>query len=327
MTFKGFLRELERVQRRAIREEERARKQQLKEQERFNAQEQFENYQAFIHTIKSLHKKVPNTINWREINNKKPPVKPVFSNKIEKAAKAKLKNYVPSFWDKLFRLTPKKINKMEQEIQDAPAKDKAIFDEEMGKYEQAYVKWQEMHEFSEAILAENIPAYQQVFEEVCLPCFKETEEKESPLCAEFQKQYLLVNIMVKNIDNIIPTYVLSLTSTGKLSRKNMPISKRNELYQDYICSYFLAVIRTIFAAIPVPAVLAHAKIEGLNTATGKIEPQIIVSAWIPRETLDKINFDLIDPSDCMKNFICNMKFSKTKGFIPVQPVLPPVDIG
>ena len=216
---------------------------------------------------------------------------------------------------------------MEREIQDAPAKDKAIFDEEMGKYEQAYAKWQEMHEFSAAILTGNIPAYQQVFEELCLPCFKEAEEKESPLRGEFQKQYLLVNIMVKNIDNIIPTYVLSLTSTGKLSRKNMPISKRNELYQDYICSYFLAVIRTIFAAIPVPAVLANAKIEGLNTATGKIEPQVIVSAWIPRETLDKINFDLIDPSDCMKNFICNMKFSKTKGFIPVQPVLPPVDIG
>lgn len=53
MTFKEFRRELEL-----------ARKQQLTEQERFNAPEQFENYQAFIHTIKSLHKKVPNPINW-----------------------------------------------------------------------------------------------------------------------------------------------------------------------------------------------------------------------------------------------------------------------
>ena len=44
----------------------------------------------------------------------------------------------------------------------------------------------------------------------------------------------------------------------------------------------------------------------------------ILSVFIEKEKLSQINFDMIDPSDSMQNFIYNMKFLKTKGFQPID---------
>jgi hypothetical protein len=58
----------------------------------------------------------------------------------------------------------------------------------------------------------------------------------------------------------------------------------------------------------------------LNSATGRQEDQAILSVSIYRDSLDQINFDAIDPSDSMRNFVHNMKFSKTTGFSPVEKI-------
>lgn len=60
--------------------------------------------------------------------------------------------------------------------------------------------------------------------------------------------------------------------------------------------------------------------ELLNPKTGHIEEQPILSVAIPRSTLDRLNFEMIDPSDSMENFVHNMNFSKTKGFSAVERI-------
>jgi hypothetical protein len=58
----------------------------------------------------------------------------------------------------------------------------------------------------------------------------------------------------------------------------------------------------------------------LNPATGQIERQVIVSASMPRATLEKLNFTALDPSDSMRNFNHTMKFTKIGGFQAVERV-------
>jgi hypothetical protein len=48
----------------------------------------------------------------------------------------------------------------------------------------------------------------------------------------------------------------------------------------------------------------------------------VVSAVIPRQTFYSLNMDTIDPADAMRNFVHNMKFSKTAGLSPVEMVDP-----
>ena len=58
----------------------------------------------------------------------------------------------------------------------------------------------------------------------------------------------------------------------------------------------------------------------LNSTTGHLEDQPILSVIFIPETIKKLNLGTIDPSDSMQNFVHNMKFNKTKGFNPVPKV-------
>ena len=72
------------------------------------------------------------------------------------------------------------------------------------------------------------------------------------------------------------------------------------------------------SVLPVEEVIIHAVDTVLNSATGKEEEKDILSVKFDRETMGKLNYDALDPSDSMVNFQCNMKFLKTKGFQEVS---------
>ena len=48
----------------------------------------------------------------------------------------------------------------------------------------------------------------------------------------------------------------------------------------------------------------------------------LVSARITREQTERINFELVDPSDCLGLFESNCNFKKTSGYTPVDRLLP-----
>jgi len=123
-----------------------------------------------------------------------------------------------------------------------------------------------------------------------------------------------------NNETVIPAYVLSQTARGQLSKKNMPVSKFNELYQDYICSCVLRIARESFAYLPINLVVINAVSDLFDSSIGKRQAQTVLSVCIYRNQLNHIHFDAIDPSDCMRNFKHNMKFGKTTGFAAVPPL-------
>ena len=130
---------------------------------------------------------------------------------------------------------------------------------------------------------------------------------------------LEVEFKVKS-DEIVPKFVLSLTQTGKLSKKDMPKTQYYELVQDYVCSCSIRIARDMMALLPVDKVTVHAVDNVLNTATGYIEEATILSVVFDRETLNRLNFDMIDPSDAIQNFKHNMKYLKTGGLKPVDRI-------
>lgn len=78
----------------------------------------------------------------------------------------------------------------------------------------------------------------------------------------------------------------------------------NSILQDFVCSTVIRIARDIFALLPVENTIVHAE---LQNAT-------ILSASFDRATMDKIRFGMIDPSDTMARFNCNMDFSLAHGF-------------
>ena len=123
-------------------------------------------------------------------------------------------------------------------------------------------------------------------------------------------------------DQVIPENKLSLKANGDLVEKPFTKTEYYELVQDYVASTILRVARDSFALLPIQKVIIHAVDYKLNTATGNEDEITIVSVKIKRDALMTINFERIDPSDCLGGFEINEKFKKTSGFAPVDRLLP-----
>ena len=123
-------------------------------------------------------------------------------------------------------------------------------------------------------------------------------------------------------EKMVPKSEKKLTKTGKLSEKALTKTRYYELQQDYTCSCIIRIARDLFALLPVHTVYVHAFEDILNTETGHVTRECILSVKIEKEMLLQLNLDLIDCSDSMNNFTHQMKFRKTMGFAPVKPLIP-----
>lgn len=325
MGWKGTLRAVQAAQRRAEREAKRHQRElekRRKEIEKLEAMEQaayeVELYENRLDLLISVHKDCGEFWNWSEIQKTKPPIQPVKRHTNTEIAQKKLDNYKPGIIDRTFKRVESKKDKIKQEVDVAKAKDEEEFQEEIKSYESEKEDWKSLKELAEKILSGDLEAYANAVKEI--NPFSEISELGSSLEFRFVNDLIAEVTLSINSEEVIPKEIKSLSKSGKMLTKNMPKGKFYELYQDYVCSCVLRVAREIFALLPIESVAIHAMGELLNTKTGHLENQPVLSVIIPKKTLDKLNLDMIDPSDSMSNFVHNMSFKKTTGFANVEKV-------
>ena len=200
------------------------------------------------------------------------------------------------------------------------------------KQSDGYIDWQavangavsgqirELQPFAQSVLAGDIDAYFRVIEQV--GPFDDLLEYGSGFEVGTDDPSILeVEFQVKSKD-IIPTEYPDMKASGELVMKSFTKSAYYELVQDYVSSTMLRVARDTFALLPVQQVIIHAVDKVLNPATGNDEEVTICSAKIKRDALATLNFERIDPSDCLESFESNVRFKKTTGYSPVDRVLP-----
>lgn len=267
-----------------------------------------EEYNNYIELITGVHKECDEYINWKYIYSLKEPFNPEGIGPKEAEAIRKLESYKPSFIDRIFKARgDKKKKKLEEKVKAARQEDKRDYEE-----------WKKLNELAGRILKGDIDAYLQVIGEM------------SPLddLLDFGSEFefginepsaIEVEFTVKS-NTVVPTYSLSLTKTGKLSKKKLTKTAYYGLVQDYVASTAIRIARDVFALLPLDKVVVHAVDNILNTQTGHEEEKTILSVVFEREILEKLNFQRIDPSDALNNFRHNMRFLKTKGFQPVERI-------
>lgn len=116
---------------------------------------------------------------------------------------------------------------------------------------------------------------------------------------------------------VMPVIEVSVSQSGKLTKKELSKTRYYELLEDYVCSTCIRTARDTFALLPVNVVYVHAVQTSLNPATGLDEEETIVSVKFTRDWFLKVAFDRIDPSEFMTLFECRKKCGKTTGFSPV----------
>lgn len=177
----------------------------------------------------------------------------------------------------------------------------------------------ELQPFAQSVLAGDIDSYFKVIEEV--DPFDDLLEYGSGFeVGTDDPKMLEIEFQVKS-DDIIPTEYPDMKASGEIVMKEFSKSAYYELVQDYVSSTMLRVARDTFALLPVQQVIIHAVDKVLNPATGNDEEVTIVSVKIKRDALATLNFERIDPSDCLESFESNVKFKKTTGYAPVDRIL------
>jgi hypothetical protein len=72
-------------------------------------------------------------------------------------------------------------------------------------------------------------------------------------------------------------------------------------------------------------VLLTAVADTFDSRTGQMVEQPVLSVAMPRDTLGRLDFDRLDPSDAMENFLHRGDFKasrKAEAFQPIKPLVP-----
>tara|TARA_R110002096_G_scaffold37468_2_gene104028 strand:+ start:5253 stop:6242 length:990 start_codon:yes stop_codon:yes gene_type:complete len=310
-SYGAAVRRMEREQQRKARESAKRFKEQQKLQEIQDASQAVADWKNYVDTIQSLHKNCTESIDWNQIKNTAKPNEPiqVSNNKIK--AKNKLDNFKPSFFDKLFGSTQKKINQLTKLLEQAKEKDSKENDLKYKEYLDELTNWKELQAICIGLQKKQPESYNDALQ--YFNPFSDINELGTQINFGFDKNHMDIDFHVNSLE-VIPDYELKQTTTGKLSKKDMPKSKFNELYQDHICSAAMRIAREVFAYLPIEYARINAMAKIVNSSTGHLEEQPILSVIFPPETIESLNLEAIDPSDSMRNFVHNMTFSKTKGF-------------
>ena len=211
-------------------------------------------------------------------------------------------------------------------IKDLENKREILYNENIQEHERAYnqylsdVKYhQELIETANSIIKGDKNAFVKAIQ--LLNPFGDIEADGTVLKFSIFSNQLTVDLFVKS-DEVVPNTTKRLIRDGlEIKDDPIPTSRFFEIYQDYVCSCILRIAKEVFAMLPINNVLINAKGNLLNTATGRFDEQIIVSVIIEKSKLEKLDFDYLDPSDCMSNFPCNMSFNKANGFFVVSSLI------
>lgn len=266
-------------------------------------------YENHIATITSLHKNSDEEIHWNEIKDTKKPFEFMHGPRQTQATLA-LEQYKPTMLEKLIPAKAQKTkDQLTRAIEQAAAEEK-----------QEYEEWNHMLLLANSVLKGDIDAYFEVLKEMkplddLLDYIGDIEygsNESTTMEVEYRVKY----------DEVVPTYVISLTPTGKVSKKELTKTAYFTIVQDYVASSAIRIARDLFAHLPLQTVVIHAMEHSVNSATGHEEENTIISIVFDRSILYSLNFDNIDPSSALTNFNHNMKFLKTTGFKPVERMTP-----
>jgi len=192
---------------------------------------------------------------------------------------------------------------------------------EQQKIHEQYLKnnedYKEMMDIVNGVISKNSQSYTYALN--FFKPFEDLQEYGSDISFNVKSERVIVDFYVHSEEVIPKTTKRLLRRKTEVREDEMPNSRFNQIYQDYVCSCILKIAKEIFQLLPyVNISQINAKGSVTNSATGNAEEQTIASVIIDRSILDTLNFDLLDPSDSMSNFDHRMDFKKNKGFNPVE---------
>lgn len=310
---------MEAAQRRQQRESQRRLRElerQTKEQAKLSAIEQarleVETFEGQLEVLLSVHKEQGEVWDWTSLAAALPPPNPQRNSHHEQKAKQRV-TVLPAQQKQTSQFL----------IDEARLQDEQEFHRATQAYSEQMAEWEKLKNLARRILAGEHKAYTEALVE--LNPFAEMSDLGSAIHFTVHTTKLAECVLKINGRQAIPAEAKILTSSGKVSVKPMPKGRFHEIYQDYLSGCVLRVTREIFALLPVDGLLVTAAADMLDTRTGQTIEQPVLSTFMPRAVVTRLDYDRLDPSDAIANFQHRGDFKasrKSEIFQSITPLTP-----
>jgi len=319
MGYKATVRAMEAAQRRQQRESQRRLRElerQTKEQAKLSAIEQarleVETFDGQLEVLLSVHKEQGEVWDWTSLAAALPPPSPQSNSHHEQKATQRV-TVLPAQQKQTSQFL----------INEARLQDEKEFQRATQAYSEQMAEWEKLKTLARRILAGEHRAYTEALVE--LNPFAEMSDLGSAVHFTVHTAKLAECVLKINGKQAIPAEVKTLTSSGKVSVKPMPKGRFHEIYQDYLSGCVLRVTRELFALLPVDGLLVTAAADMLDLRTGQTIEQPVLSAFMPRAVVTRLDYDRLDPSDAIDNFQHRGDFKasrKSETFQSITPLTP-----
>lgn len=289
----------------------------LKEQAKLSAREQarleVEAHENALDVLLSVHKQQSETFDWIAFATALPPHEPPKLMRHETAAllRRAVSSAVPL------------IEEGKTTVEGARLLDNVEHGAARTEYEKDFAQWERMRSLAKRVLAGEARAYSEAVSE--FSTLSEIANLGSSISVALREAKLIECALKVNGRNSIPPEVKLLTASGKVSVKAMPKARFHEIYQDYVCGCVLRLAREVFALLPVETVLITATVDEIDPRTRRGAELPVLSVAIPREIVARLDFERLDPSDSLENFLHRgdvMASRKSGEFAPIVPLTP-----
>lgn len=273
-----------------LRELERQAKEQAKLSAVERAKLEVETYEGGLEVLLSVHKEQGEDWDWMKLVTALPPHSP------QKYTRHELKAKKHAVLQCL-----KADQESDESIMSASILDEQEFQEALRAHTKEVTEWEDMKFFAQRILDGEHKAYTEALSE--FSGLVELSDLGSSVYFTVHNTKLIECSLKVNGQQVVPTEIKSLTAAGKLSIKAMPSLRFHAIYQDYVCGCVLRVAREVFAVLPVEMVLITALADMIDSSADQIIAQPVLSVAMPRTAIGELDFEHLDPSDSMENFL------------------------
>lgn len=121
-----------------------------------------------------------------------------------------------------------------------------------------------------------------------------------------------------NSEKIVPKQEPKILKSGKVSMKDLSVSRRGEIERDYVASTALRVGSDLMVLLPIQEVLVLAVEKGVDEATGHETEIPLLKLTLDKPTLESLNLAQTQAYPALSNFKYEMNYKKTKGLEPIK---------
>lgn len=278
-----------------------------------------EEFETYLDVITSIHQDCCSTWDWNSILTTTAPEKPVRSDTHQIEALRMLERYKPTFRERVFGKAGSKRYEYARAVDEGMQKDEEQYMAALEKYEQDYHEWErsdELARIARGVLSRDPEIMAEVI--MAVEPFTELAGYGSKINVEDINQNFVEINFLANLHDVVPAVSKRLLKSGSLSERKLYKTEFLRLSKSYVCGSALRIARELFALLPIRNVVINASDCLPEQDRDDGDAVTILSVVIPREVLGRLKINSIDPYDSMTDFVHKMKFTKSRGFTPVE---------